>query len=148
MSTLAYPARFDAEPEGGYSVWFPDFPEGHSQGDTKEEAFEMAMDCLHAVIEWRLEERSEIPRPSPVRRGQFSIPVSLDLAPKVALYQVMRDSKMSNLKLAGKIKVSELVVRRMLDPKHRSRPEQYIRALAALGCTPQVAIVRWDKVKA
>lgn len=147
MSVLAYPARFTPEEEGGFHVTFPDFPEANSQAETKEEAFEMAIDCLHAVIEWRLEERSDIPRPSPVRKGQFSIPVSLDLAPKVALYQVMRDSKISNLKLAGKIKVSELVVRRMLDPKHRSRPEQYIRALAALGCTPQVSIVRWDKAK-
>jgi len=142
---LAYPAIFAAEPEGGFSISFPDFPEAHSQGDDFEDAFRMAIDCLHAVIEWRMEEKAEIPRPSPVRKNQHPIPVSLDLAPKLALAHLMRERKISNVNLARNLKVSELVVRRMLDPKHKSKPDQYTRAFAALGCAAQLQVVEMHK---
>jgi antitoxin HicB len=139
---LTYPAIFQAEDAGGFSVSFPDFPEAHTQGETREEAFEMALDCLHTAIEWRLERKDDIPAPGRTRNGQVAIPVALDLAPKLALFQVMRDQEISNVKLAQKLHVSELVVRRMLNPKHKSKPDQYIRALAALGEIPRVSIVR------
>ncbi len=139
--TLAYPAVFHPEKEGGFSITFPDFPEANSQGDTVAQAFEMAIDCLHSVIDWRLAERSEMPSPSRPKKGQYVIPVGLDLAPKVALHRIMRDQNVTNVKLAKKLEVSELVIRRMLNPKHQSKPEQYIRALAALGHVPQVSLI-------
>ncbi len=105
----------------------------------------MAIDCLNAVIEWRMEEKVDIPKPSPMRKGQYSIPVSLALAPKLALAHLMRERNISNVKLARNLKVSELVVRRMLDPKHKSKPDQYIRALAVLGCAAQLQVVEMHK---
>ena len=137
---LSYPATFKTEKEGGFSVTFPDFPEAHTQGDDLADAFRMAIDCLNGVIEWRMEEKADLPAASRVRKGQQPIPVSLDLAPKLALYQAMREGKVSNVKLAKRLNVSELVVRRMLNPKHQSRPEQYIRALHALGQTLEVSV--------
>jgi antitoxin HicB len=68
-----------------------------------------------------------------------AIPVALDLAPKLALLQVMNEQNISNVKLAEKLHVDEVVVRRMLNPKHKSKPEQYIRALYALGATARVS---------
>lgn len=118
---LSYPAILTAERKGGFSVSFPNFPEAHTQGDTREEALSQAVDCLHTAIEWRLEDRLVIPPPSRVRRGQVQIPVALDLAPKVALLLLMREQKMTNVKLAQKLKVNEVVVRRMLNPKHRKQ---------------------------
>ncbi len=48
---LAYPAKFVEEKrDGGFSVSFPDFPEGHTQGDTLEEAFRM-LSLFRSVIE-------------------------------------------------------------------------------------------------
>ena len=143
---LSYSAMFTPEKEGGFSVSFPDFPEAHSQGDDVEEAFHMAIDCLNAAIEWRLEEKREIPLPGRARRGQYAIPVSLDLAPKLALYQVMRERGVSNVKLAKQLGVSELIVRRMLNPKHKSKPEQYTRALQALGQTLEVSVIGGNRV--
>jgi antitoxin HicB len=142
---LAYPAVFHAERSGGFSVSFPDFPEAHTQGDTEKEAFEMAVDCLHTAIEWRLEEKGDVPRPRRARTGENAIPVALDLAPKLALFQTMREQNISNVKLAEKLHVSEIVVRRMLNPKHRSKPEQYVRALTALGRAPQVSVVSLEQ---
>ena len=133
LSTLSYPAKFTKEPEGGYSVSFVNFSEGHTQGDTWEEAFRMAIDCLHACIEYRLEEKAEIPEPSEKKARQVAVPVALQVAPKLALYKVMRKRKLSNSQLARDMHVSEGSIRRMLNPRHKSKPEQYTRALLALG---------------
>jgi antitoxin HicB len=140
-STLAYPAVFTKEAKG-IDVAFPDFPRAHTWADTEEGAYAMAVDCLRAAIEYALEEKDQIPTPSPVRKGQYAIPVSLDLAPKLALYEAMREEHISNVKLAEKLHVNETVVRRMLDPNHTSKPEQYTRALRALGRATQVSVIK------
>ena len=41
-----YPAVFHPEPEGGFSVYFPDIERGATQGDTIAECIEMAEDFL------------------------------------------------------------------------------------------------------
>ena len=45
-----YPACFFEEGNGGYSVVFPDLNGLATQGDTKTEAFEMAVDCLAGYL--------------------------------------------------------------------------------------------------
>ena len=42
---IFYPAVFHKE-EKGYWVSFPDIPEALTQGDSLQEAYEMAVDCL------------------------------------------------------------------------------------------------------
>jgi antitoxin HicB len=59
--------------------------------------------------------------------------VPLYLAPKLALYLAMRDRGMRKTALAKRLGVSETVIRRMLDPKHDTKPEKIQAALAALG---------------
>ena len=57
----------------------------------------------------------------------------LYLAPKLALYLATRERGMRNADLAKRLGVSETVVRRMLDPKHATKPERIQAALTALG---------------
>lgn len=144
MNELVYPAKFLPEKKG-FSISFPDFPEANSQGDSREEAYRMAIDCLQACIEWRLEDKEDVPAPSAVKRGQIAIPVPLEIAPKLALYRLMREKKYTNVRLAAELHVTEPVIRRMLDPKHKSRAEQYTRALMALGSAIQVSVVSMAK---
>jgi predicted RNase H-like HicB family nuclease len=60
----AYPAIFHSEPEGGYSVSFPDIEGCFTQGDTELEAIDMAEDALNLML-WDMEEHKEvIPLPS------------------------------------------------------------------------------------
>jgi antitoxin HicB len=139
-SVLAYPATFTPE-EKGIDITFPDFPRAHSCGQNAEEAYRMAVDCLHAAIEYALDEKAAVPAPSKIRKGQHAIPVALGLAPKLALFQLMRELNVSNSKLAERMNASETVVRRMLNPSHKSKPEQYTRALAALGAGVEVSLV-------
>jgi antitoxin HicB len=51
----------------------------------------------------------------------------------MALYLAMRERGMRNTELAKRLGVSETVVRRMLNPKHASKPQNIQAALAALG---------------
>lgn len=60
---LVYPACFYKEKEG-YSVVFPDLPGCITQGDTLEEAIEMAEDAALGWLLTTLEEGQEIPVPS------------------------------------------------------------------------------------
>jgi antitoxin HicB len=114
-------------------VRFPDLPEALAGGDDLEDTYAQATDCLAEAIAGRIARSNEIPRPSKLKRGQRLISVPLYLAPKLALYLAMRERGMPNTKLAKRLGVSETVVRRMLNPRHHTKPEKIQGALAALG---------------
>lgn len=133
MFNFSYPATFRPDQDGRPLVGFPDFPEAHTDGRDFAEAFEEAIDCLGSVISHRMTAGEPIPRPSPQRRGQRSVPVPLWIAGKLAVYFAMRERKLSNSELARRLGVRETVVRRMLDPAHDTRSEKLQAALECLG---------------
>ena len=134
MFTASYPASFLPEDNGkGFHVRFPDLPEALTGGDDIEDTFVQAADCLAEAIAGRIARADEIPPPSKSKRGQHVISVPLYLAPKLALYLTMRERHMPNTELARRLGVSETVVRRMLNPRHDTKPEKIQAALMALG---------------
>lgn len=64
MNRLFYPAVFHTAEEGGFWVTFPDFEECMTQGETMEEAYEMAVDALGLCIVDMEKEKVELPKPS------------------------------------------------------------------------------------
>ena len=64
MGKLFYPAVFHEAEEGGFWITFPDFPGCFSQGETMEEAYEMAVDALGLCISDMEKERSMLPAPT------------------------------------------------------------------------------------
>jgi len=134
MFTAAYPASLLREENGkGFHVRFQDLPEALTGGNDLEDTLMQAADCLAEALAGRIVRGDAIPAPSRLKRGQYPIGVPLYLAPKLALYLAMRESRMRNTELAKRLGVSETVVRRMLDPKHSTKPERIQAALAALG---------------
>ncbi len=134
MFTANYPASFLREEKGkGFHVRFSDLPEALTGGEDLNDTFAQAADCMAEAIAGRIARGDEIPAPSKPKRGQRLIGVPLYLAPKLALYLAMRERDMRNTELAKRLGVSETVVRRMLDPKHDTKPERIQAALAALG---------------
>jgi antitoxin HicB len=132
--TATYPASFLREKDGrGFHVRFPDLPEALTGGDDLEDTLAQAADCLAEAIAGRIARGDAIPRPSKAKRGQRLVSVPLYLAPKLALYLAMGDRGTRKTELAKRLGVSETVVRRMLDPKHDTKPERIQAALAALG---------------
>jgi len=134
MFTATYPAIFLRERNRkGFHVRFPDLPEALTGGEDLKETLVQAADCLAEAIAGRIARGDQIPAPSKSQRGWHLISVPLYLAPKLALYLTMRERGMRNTELAKRLGVSETVVRRMLDPKHNTKPERIQAALVALG---------------
>jgi antitoxin HicB len=132
--TATYPASFLTEKNGkGFHVRFPDLPEALTGGIDLADTHQQAADCLAEALAGRIARGDPIPAPSRLKRGQYPVNVPLYLAPKLALYMAMREGGMRNTELAERLAVSETVIRRMLDPKHNTKPEKIQAALAVLG---------------
>jgi antitoxin HicB len=134
MFRATYPASVHREKDGtGFYIRFPDLPEALTGGDDVPDALAQAADCLAEAVAGRIRRGDPIPAPSRLKRGQHPIGVPLYLAPKLALYIAIREQGLRNTDLAKRLGVSETVVRRMLDPKHNTKPEKIQSALHALG---------------
>lgn len=84
MHHYFYPAIFHNDEKGGYWISFPDFPECMTQGETMEEAYEMAVEAMGLCIDDRLKNEESLPEVSaPVdyilREGDFSCLIEFDL---------------------------------------------------------------------
>lgn len=133
MDQFAYPAQFTPDEGGDYMVRFRDLPEAITSGRDMADAIEQAADCLQEALAGRLVRREAIPRPSKQRRGERRIPVAMYLAPKLALFSAMERSGVNNSELARRLGLTELIVRRMLNPKHETKTAKIEAALRALG---------------
>ena len=60
---FSYLGYFEPNELGGYSVWFPDFPECHTDGDDLGDAVNMAAEALELVIESYIENGRVLPEP-------------------------------------------------------------------------------------
>jgi antitoxin HicB len=134
MFHATYPASILREENGqGYFVRFTDLPEALNGGDDMEDSLAQAADCLAEALAGRIRRGDATPAPSRLKRGQHPVGVPLHLAPKLALYLAIREQGLRNTELAKRLGVSETVVRRMLDPRHDTKPARIQAALKALG---------------
>ena len=133
MFTASYPATLLPEANGGFHVRFAGLPEALTGGRDLADTLSGSQDCLAEALAGRMARNEPIPAPGKPGRGQRLIPVPLYLAPKLALYVFLRESGMPNTELAARLKVSETVIRRMLNPRHATKPEKIQAALEALG---------------
>jgi len=116
-----------------YVVDFPDVCGANTGGWSWEEALEMAQDCLGVALAMYVDDRQEIPSPSPLAEGQVMISVAPIVAAKLALYAAMREQGMTNVALAARLGLQENAVRRLVDPGHRSHITSVEKALRAVG---------------
>jgi antitoxin HicB len=128
----AYPYDLAPQPEGGFTVTFPDLPEAITQGDTGDEAAAMAEDALVTALSFYTDQAERLPRPSPAR-GRLVAYVPPLVAAKLALHDAMLAAGVSNVALARRLGTDEKTVRRLRDPLHQSRINQIDAALRALG---------------
>lgn len=128
----AYPYDMRAQPEGGFTVTFPDVPEAITEGDTEAEARERAEDALVTALSFYTDEGRPLPLPSPARGRPVALVPALEAA-KLALHEAMLASGVSNLELGRRLGLDEKTVRRLRDPLHRSHIGQVEAALRNLG---------------
>ncbi len=134
MSKFAFPARFTPdEVDGGYTVTFRDLPEAITQGETKEQCFTEATDCLEEALAARIDDHRGIPIPTDAESGELMIYVPIVTALKAALYLAVREAGITKVQLAKTLNTDEKEVRRILDPHHGTKIPTIERALHALG---------------
>ena len=132
MRSFTYPARLKSE-ANGITVQFADLPEAITSGKTRADALEQAADCLEEAIAGRIADGLEIPEPSAAKARQALVSLSAPMAAKAALYLAIKETGMSNAKLARRLGYDEREIRRMLDPRQATRLARIQRVLQMLG---------------
>ena len=137
---LAYPVDLERDTNGTLLVTFPEFAEAVTFGDDESDALLRAVDALETVLAARIDDREEIPLPSPAA-GRPSVVLPALTAAKVLLYRAMRERGVRKADLARRLGWHGPQIDRLLDLNHASRLDQIEAAFAALGkrLTPDLA---------
>jgi antitoxin HicB len=136
-----YPARFQLhKPSGSYTVTFPDFDWGVTQGDDLDDAMFMARDILKILLQDLIDQRKVLPTPSKKGRGHRIVSLPASEEAKVVLYAAMRDAKLRNADLARRLRQPVAYVDRLLNLHRRSKMDDIEAALAALGKTISIEV--------
>jgi antitoxin HicB len=115
-------------------VTFPDFGYGVTQGETGEEAIEMARDLLMPTIGDYIRESRPLPAPRRRRGSKFRpVPLPALQAAKVDLYTAFLESGLKKAEFARRIGIPKTHIERLFSLRHRSRLDQIESAFAALG---------------
>jgi antitoxin HicB len=130
-----YQALFEPDLEaGGYVVTFPDFGYGATQGETEQEAMEMALDLLMLTIGDFIREGRLVPVPSHRRGAKYrSVPLTALQSAKVELYDAFVKSGLKKAEFARRIGIPKTHVDRLFSLRHQSRLDQIEAAFAALS---------------
>ena len=108
------------EREGGYSVTFPDFDEAFRDGDRLAEAVAETAVCLEEALVGRTVWRRTFRRRARPGGRPAAVPGAV-LAAKAALYEALREERLSSSAFAANMGIQESEVRRMLDPRHATK---------------------------
>jgi antitoxin HicB len=130
---LQYPVTLKRDTNGSILVTFPDVPEAHTFGDDEPEALMRAVDALETALSLYVDDRRDIPKPSPIKARGKSVSLPALSEAKLALYQTMRASRLSKAELARRLNCHLPQVDRLLDLMHNSRLDQLEAAFRALG---------------
>ncbi len=115
---LKFPARFEAQPEGGYTVTFRDIPEAITEGDSIEEARAMAVDALVTAMDFYVEGKRQVPQPSKAQKGEELVSLPASIAAKVMLLNLFLQSEKRPSDLARAMGIKPQEVTRLLDLNH------------------------------
>ena len=121
------------ESDGGFVVTFPDIPEALTQGETREEALEMAQEALATALEFYFEDKRPVPVPSKAKRGQDVIELPASLAAKILLLNEMLAQNIRPVELARRLNTTPQKINRLTNLRHTTRIDGIDAALRALG---------------
>ncbi len=128
----AYPYELVPQPEGGFTVIFPDVPEAITQGETPQEAAAMAEDALLTALSFYTDNRERPPLASPAH-GRPVARLPALAAAKLALHEAAIDAGLSDATLARQLGIDEEAVRQMRNPLFDGSIDAIDAALRVLG---------------
>ena len=119
---IAYPAKFEKAPEGGYVVEFIDIPTCVTEGDSLEEAKVMAREALSAMLYSLDSRKMSIPEPSAVKgRSIHYIEPELKIAFAITLKKERERLGLSQKDVAERLNVNWTYYQRIENPR-RTNP--------------------------
>ena len=127
---MRYPVNLTPDTDG-YVVTFPDISEALTQGDTREEALEMALDALVTSFDFYFEDNRRIPAPGIIDGDYVDVPLSV--ASKVMLLNAFIESGLTQSELARLMGVKRQEVTRLFNLHHSTKIDTVQKALLALG---------------
>jgi antitoxin HicB len=130
-----YLALFEPDRKaGGYVITFPDFGYGVTQGETDQEAMDMAQDLLMLTIGDYMRESKPLPTPKRHRGAKFRpVPLPALQSAKVDLFIAFLESGMKKAEFARRIGIPKTHIERLFSLRHHSRLNQIESSFAALG---------------
>ncbi|WP_159588511.1 type II toxin-antitoxin system HicB family antitoxin [Chelativorans xinjiangense] len=128
-----YAAEFQADPDDGYIVTFPDVPEAITQGDNLADARASAVDALGMALRGYLAKGLPLPAPAASGKGLHAIPVDARTALKLAVIEAFNAAGISKVEFARRLGKPETEPYRILDPDHPTKLPLLETALTALG---------------
>lgn len=137
---MNYAAKFEADSSGGYVVTFRDIPEAITQGDTLDEALDMAADALATAMEFYFEDNRAVPLPTPAQDDEQLITLPLSIWSKVLLLNAMLEQHISQAELAKRMGIKPQQVTRIVDLAHSTKIDTLVAAFKALGKQPQFTV--------
>jgi antitoxin HicB len=129
----SYPVNFTTDDNGSLIAEFPDIPEAMTVGSDENNAIVWAQDALIVALTGYIEDRRDIPPPSKAKKGQKLVHLPPQIAMKIAIYQSMRDQRMTQTSLGECMGIDGRQVRRILDLDHNTTLSQLASALKCLG---------------
>lgn len=132
MSIVRYAALLEAQPEGGFTVTFPDIPEAITEGDTREEALFHAVDVLTLCLEERIESGDTLPMASTVEGGVWVEP-SAAVQAAVAVRTARQEQGRTLSDLARSLGTSWAAAQKLESPRANPTIKQLERTASALG---------------
>lgn len=115
------------------TVSFPDIPEAHTFGKSREHALVMAKEALETAMEFYFDDQRPVPPPSLPRRGQPAVELAPSIAAKVLLLNEMVRQKVRPVELARRIGATRQEVNRLTNLRHATKIDRIDAALRALG---------------
>jgi antitoxin HicB len=138
---MKYPAHFEPDAEaGGFVVTFRDIPEAITQGDTEQEALDMAADVLLCAMELYFDDKRQVPAPSKAKKGERLIDLPASVSAKILLLNEMIASNVWSSDLARRMGTTPQEVNRLIDLKHSTKIDRIEEALAALGKSLELSV--------
>lgn len=129
---LGYPVELEPDDNGTLLATCPDLPGVVTFGEDQADAVLRATDATLTMLAARIDDREDIPMPSPAEaRPVARLPTQA--AAKIALYGAMRAAGVGKAELARRLGRHGPQVDRLLDLGHASRLDQVDQAFPALG---------------
>jgi len=131
---MEYAALFDPAEEGGFVITIPAFGWGVSQGDTEQEAREMASALLQTLVQEHIRRGEPLPLPSKVRGRKYRMICLPALQnAKAELYIAFKGSGIRKAELARRLGIPKTTIDRLFDFNRHTRLDQLEAAFRVLG---------------